>query len=87
VRRRLLATGCAAAALLTACGSSETAPAPTTGQSTTSSATGHGAYAACLAEHGVPNPPLGPAAPPGVDAQTWAQAQQACADKAPGPAG
>jgi hypothetical protein len=78
---RLLAAAGAAAALLSACGS-EQAPAPASTQPTTQ----HGAYAECLAEHGVPTPPAGPAAPPGVDAQTWADAQKACASKAPGPA-
>ena len=81
MRRRFLAAGFAAAALLSGCGSADTAPAP----ATTQPVSGHGGYAACLAEHGVPTPPAGPAAPPGVDPQTWAQAQQACADKAPGP--
>jgi hypothetical protein len=68
--------------MLSACGAPDNAPAP----STSAPVTGHGAYAACLAEHGVPNPPVGPVAPPGVDERTWTQAQQACADKAPGPA-
>ncbi|WP_242453548.1 hypothetical protein [Mycolicibacterium sp. P9-64] len=63
------------------CGSStEPQPAPTTQPA------GHGSYASCLAANGVQTPPAGPAAPPGVDPQTWAKAQQACADKAPGPA-
>jgi hypothetical protein len=75
------------AGLLAACGSTDqpaepSAPVP----SSVPAASGHGAYAECLAEHGVTTPPAGPAAPPGVDPQTWAQAQQACADKAPGPA-
>jgi hypothetical protein len=60
----------------------EPQPAPTT----TQPATDHGSYAACLAENGVPKPPAGPGAPPGVDPQTWGTAQEACADKAPGPA-
>ncbi len=79
----LAAAVLAACALLTAsCGSStEPQPAPTT----TAPAAGHGSYASCLAEHGVQAPPIGPGAPSGVDPQTWAQAQQACADKAPGP--
>jgi len=63
------------------CGNpTEPQPAPTT------QPVGHGSYASCLANNGVPTPPAGPAAPPGVDPQTWAKAQQACADKAPGPA-
>ncbi|WP_319449602.1 MULTISPECIES: hypothetical protein [unclassified Mycobacterium] len=81
VRPRLMVAGLAAAGLLSACGS-EQVPAPTSTQPTSQ----HGAYAQCLAEHGVPTPPAGPAAPPGVDEQTWAKAQQACADQTPGPA-
>ena len=79
------------AGFLAGCGSTEQ-PAPsdtapsTTVPSSAPAASGHGAYAECLAENGVGTPPAGPAAPPGVDPQTWAQAQQACADKAPGPA-
>lgn len=64
-----------------ACGSpTEPRPAPT------ATPAGHGSYASCLAHNGVPTPPAGPAAPPGVDPQTWTKAQRACADKAPGPA-
>lgn len=73
--------------LLAACGSTdEPAEQSGTAPSSAPASSGHGAYAECLAEHGVATPPAGPAAPPGVDPQTWAQAQQACADKAPGPA-
>jgi hypothetical protein len=72
--------------LAASCGSStEPQPAQTT-QTPAQTTMGHGAYASCLADHGVPTPPAGPAAPPGVDAQTWAKAREACADKAPGPA-
>lgn len=81
MRIRLMAAVVAAAGLLSACGSSE-APAPTTEPSP---AGHHGGYAACLAENGVTTPPMGPGAPPGVDADTWAKASAACADKAPGP--
>jgi hypothetical protein len=81
VRIRLLTAGLAAAAILSACGSSDS-PAPTTGTETTGH---HGGYAECLAEHGVTTPPMGPGAPPGVDADTWGKASAACADKAPGP--
>jgi hypothetical protein len=77
----------AAAALLAACASS-TAPQPAPSSPPAGAATTqHGDYAVCLAEHGVPTPPAGPGAPPGVDQQTWAKAQQACVDKAPGPTG
>ncbi|KUI46598.1 hypothetical protein AU198_03155 [Mycobacterium sp. GA-1199] len=70
------------------------APAQTTtsrapAQPTTSEApAGHGSLAQCLDEHGVPAAP-GPVAgpPPGVDAETWNEAMQACATFAPGPAG
>ena len=81
MRTRLLTAGIATAGLLlAACGSSE---APTPAPETTGH---HGGYAACLAEHGVTTPPMGPGAPPGVDADTWAKASAACADQAPGPA-
>ena len=77
-------TVCALALLVASCGSATgPQPAPTT---QTPAQTGHGAYASCLADHGVATPPAGPAAPPGVDPQTWAKAREACADKAPGPA-
>ncbi len=72
--------------MLSASCSSETAP-PQAPPPSTQTSTGHGGYAACLAENGVPTPPAGPGAPPGVDEQTWAAAQSACADEAPGPAG
>jgi hypothetical protein len=81
VRIRLLTAGLATAALLSACGTAEQ-PAPTTEPS---SAGHHGGYAECLAEHGIPTPPIGPGAPPGVDNDTWVKAAKACADKAPGP--
>ncbi|MBJ7387591.1 MAG: hypothetical protein JHC55_24230 [Mycolicibacterium sp.] len=75
------------AAFLTACGSTDQPAEPSdSAPSSAPAASGHGVYAECLAEHGVATPPAGPAAPPGVDPQTWARAQQACADKAPGPA-
>jgi hypothetical protein len=73
-----------AVTLVVSCSSQAPAPAPPTSSQVTS---GHGAYAACLAENGVPTPPAGPGAPPGVDEQTWATAREACADEAPGPAG
>jgi hypothetical protein len=76
VRTRLMAAGFVAAGLLSAC-ESHPAPAPASIQPTAQ----HGAYAQCLAEHGVPTPPAGPGAPPGVDEQTWEKAQQACAPK------
>jgi hypothetical protein len=76
---------CTVTVLAASCGSpAGPQPAPTT-QTPAQSTTGHGAYASCLADHGVSTPPVGPAAPPGVDPQIWAKARQACADKAPGP--
>jgi hypothetical protein len=88
VRPTLLLAGLVTAGLLTACGSStEPAESPASSVSTTpASPTGHGAYAECLAEHGISTPPAGPVAPPGVDPQIWVDAQRACAGKAPGPA-
>ncbi|MDT5304973.1 MAG: hypothetical protein QOE48_641 [Mycobacterium sp.] len=81
MRLPVTATVLAVALFAPACGSpTEPQPTPTT------SPASHGSYASCLVNNGVPTPPAGPAAPPGVDPQTWAKAQQACADKAPGPA-
>lgn len=76
----------AAAALLTACGSSEPETSEP-GGSGSETPTGHGSYAQCLSEHGVAAPP-GPVVgtPPGVDPQAWQQAMDACATLAPGPA-
>jgi len=85
VRALALAAALAAAGLLAAC-SSNTAPAEQ--PSTSVAATGHGGFAHCLSEHGVPTAPgpaLGP--PPGVDQDTWHRAMQACSSLAPGPAG
>jgi len=79
----------------TACSSNTTPPQqqqPGTSTSPTSAVpTGHGAYAQCLTEHGVPAPAggaLGPqpgGPPPGVDQDTWHTAMQACSSLAPGP--
>ena len=80
-----LAAVFAAAGLLAACSSTT----PAREQSSTSVApTGHGAFAHCLSEHGVPMPP-GPVAgpPPGVDQAAWHRAMEACSSLAPGPAG
>lgn len=85
MRIRLAATVIAATALLGACGDdAKSTPEPSPAPASTSA--GHGGYAACLAEHGVATPPAGPEAPPGVDAQTWAKAREACSQLAPGPA-
>jgi hypothetical protein len=76
----------AATAVLAGCSAQDSAPPPQTSTSTAPS--GHGSFAHCLEEHGVPAPP-GPVAgpPPGVDAQAWQQAMQSCSTLAPGPAG
>jgi len=71
----------AVAGLLAACSSNTPAPEPST-----TAPTGHGALAHCLGEHGVPSAPgpaIGP--PPGVDADTWHKAMQACSSLSPGP--
>ncbi|KUI11612.1 hypothetical protein AU193_19085 [Mycobacterium sp. GA-1285] len=103
MRATLFVGGLAAAVALAGCGSeppaepqtttSETPTQTTTSseapaQTTTSEApAGHGSLAECLADHGVPAAP-GPAGPPpGVDADAWNEAMQACATFAPGPAG
>jgi len=79
-----MAVGLAAAGLLAACSSNTPQPQ----QSSTSVApTGHGGFAHCLSEHGVPaapGPAVGP--PPGVDQGTWHRAMEACSSLAPGPA-
>jgi hypothetical protein len=84
MRALSLAAALAAAGLLGAC-SSNTPPPEQTPSSVTP--TGHGGFAHCLSEHGMPAAP-GPAAgpPPGVDQNTWHQAMQACSSLAPGPA-
>ena len=62
------------------CGSPE--PTPTISPSSSAPATvEHGAFAHCLAEHGVTEP----AGAAGVDHATWDAAKQACASLAPGP--
>ena len=81
--RRIWFAGAVTAGLLTACSSTPDEQAPTT----TTDESGHGAFAHCLSEHGVPaarGPAPGP--PAGVDADTWQQAMQACSTLAPGPA-
>ncbi|VEG38740.1 Uncharacterised protein [Mycolicibacterium flavescens] len=102
MRASMFFAGIAAAAALAGCASEPpgeqqptTSPAPA--QTTTSEApvqtttsetpAGHGSLAQCLSDHGVPAAP-GPAGPPpGVDAEAWNEAMQACATFAPGPAG
>jgi hypothetical protein len=85
VRAASLAAVFAAAALLAACSSN---PPPAQQSPTADTPTGHGGFAHCLSEHGVPTGP-GPMAgpPPGVDQSSWHRAMQACASLAPGPAG
>jgi hypothetical protein len=79
-----MAVGLAAAGLLAACSSNTSPPPP---PSTSVTPAGHGSFAHCLSEHGVPAAPgvaVGP--PPGVDQSTWQGAMQACSSLAPGPA-
>ncbi|AGB25797.1 hypothetical protein Mycsm_05619 [Mycobacterium sp. JS623] len=78
-----MAVGLAAAGLLAAC-SSRTPPPEQ--PSTSATPQGHGSFAHCLNEHGVPaapGPAVGP--PAGVDQSTWHSAMQACSSLAPGP--
>lgn len=87
---RTFALLAAVTAMLAACSAQDTPAEPTpssTSTTATTTAGGHGGYAQCLSEHGVPAAP-GPVAgpPPGVDEQTWQQAVQACSTLAPGPA-
>jgi hypothetical protein len=83
VRAKSLAAVLAAAGLVAAC---STDKPPSEQPSTSVAPTGHGGFAHCLSEHGVPVAP-GPAAgpPPGVDQDTWQRAMQACSTLAPGP--
>ncbi|WP_102141488.1 hypothetical protein [Mycobacterium hubeiense] len=82
--RARIAVAVAAVGLVAACSSNNEPPQ----QSPTPDApTGHGGLAACLAEHGVPAAPSAAGPPPGVDADTWQKAMQACSTLAPGPAG
>jgi hypothetical protein len=79
-----VAVGLAAAGLLAAC----SADTPPQQPSTSATPPGHGSFAHCLSEHGVPaapGPAVGP--PPGVDESTWHSVMQACSSLAPGPAG
>jgi len=87
VRFVALAAGLAAAGLLVGC-SSNTPPPEQSSTSVSVAPTGHGGFAYCLTEHGVPTAP-GPAVgpPPGVDQDTWHRAMESCSSLAPGPAG
>ena len=75
---------------LVSCGSPES-----TQETTPAPGAAHGAFAHCLAEHGITGPdggvvgpPMGPTAPPaGVDAGAWERAMQDCGGFGPGPAG
>ncbi|CAN5608889.1 hypothetical protein BH09ACT8_BH09ACT8_19150 [soil metagenome] len=57
------------------------APAPSPSSSSAPDTAEHGAFARCLAEHGVSEP----AGAAGVDHATWEAAKDACASLAPGP--
>ncbi|MGE2716379.1 hypothetical protein ACQI4L_20170 [Mycolicibacterium litorale] len=82
MRVRKVTAVLAAAGLLVACGSEESPSEP----GPSSSPNGHGSYADCLNEHGVPAAPGPNTGPPaGVDRAAWEQALHACASLAPGP--
>ncbi|MBB2990743.1 hypothetical protein FHR72_002216 [Mycolicibacterium iranicum] len=72
---------------LTAC-SGPSEPADETSPTSAVPSVGHGSFAYCLGQHGVPAPP-GPAAdpPPGIDPEVWETAMAECSTLAPGPAG
>ncbi|WP_404822818.1 hypothetical protein [Mycolicibacterium baixiangningiae] len=87
---RIVTAALAAAGLLAACAgegpSSEPAPSSSSSSSSTSSSSGHGSYAECLNEHGVPAAPGPSTGPPaGVDRAAWDEALLSCASLAPGP--
>jgi hypothetical protein len=47
---------------------------------------GHGGFAKCLQDNGVPASKVGPLGPPaGVDPDVWQKALEACSGLAPGP--
>jgi hypothetical protein len=86
VRITWLTAGIAAAGILAGCSSNPPAEQTTTKDS--EAPTGHGSFAHCLSEHGIPaapGPAVGP--PPGVSEDTWHNAMQACSSLAPGPPG
>jgi hypothetical protein len=73
----------AAAGLLAACAGEDRPSEPA---SSSSSPSGHGSYAECLNEHGVPAAPGPSTGPPaGVDRAAWDEALKSCASLAPGP--
>ncbi|WP_396836936.1 hypothetical protein [Mycobacterium sp. ITM-2016-00317] len=76
----------AAAGAVAGCATPAESPAPSTPSSAVPSV-GHGSFAYCLGQHGVPAV-AGPvsAPPPGVDAAAWEQAMAECSSLAPGPA-
>ncbi|MFW0152712.1 hypothetical protein ACNUDN_23275 [Mycobacterium sp. smrl_JER01] len=81
---KLAAILAVAGALVAAC-SASTPPAEESPTSAVPSV-GHGSFAYCLGQHGVPAPP-GPASgpPPGVAAADWEAAMSECSSLAPGP--
>ncbi|QZY45434.1 MULTISPECIES: hypothetical protein [Mycolicibacterium] len=87
MRRVGIAALAAAAAMMAGCSAPSQAPPPSTPSSAVPSV-GHGSFAYCLSQHGVPAAP-GPVSepPPGMDAATWEAAMSECSSLAPGPAG
>jgi hypothetical protein len=83
---RLTAMIVAAVAMTAACSPNAAPPAEPSTSVAPDGATGHGAFAKCLADNGVPAERGGQlGAPPGVDQDTWHKAMQACSSLAPGP--
>lgn len=87
MRRLTVTVVIAAAAVVAACSSSVEPDGETTAPSSAVPSVGHGSFAYCLGQHGVPAPP-GPVTepPPGVDIETWNIAMAECSSLAPGPA-
>lgn len=83
---RLVVVVLATAGAVAGCATPAESPAPSTPSSAVPSV-GHGSFAYCLGQHGVPAV-AGPvsAPPPGVDAAAWEQAMAECSSLAPGPA-
>ncbi|MDG4665549.1 hypothetical protein [Mycobacterium sp. 236(2023)] len=80
-----LLTALAAAAVVAGC-SAPPEPAEKPTPSSAVPSVGHGAFAYCLSQHGVPAPPGPSTEPPaGVDRKAWEAAMSECASLAPGP--
>ncbi|KWX66466.1 hypothetical protein [Mycobacterium sp. NAZ190054] len=84
-RFQVVAVIAAAGAVVAACATSADTPPPSAPSSAVPSV-GHGSFAYCLGQHGVPAAPGPVSEPPaGVDAAAWEKAMTECSSLAPGP--